>query len=333
MEIPMSNRIERGALPIGSELAVASLIMQTTENRRVVHISPRTAMSGLVSAALSGVVEDGVALQSVAHPEPPVPDDLSVAYREPSPESLETVEVEAPVRDENLCQSCDDDGDCTSGDACVALSNPAAIMVVADDLGNITRTQISHEEMVLRSEQPLRLIKTPDDILSSLAGNGTYVPRVRAILQNPDPRLRDVCTPIDFDSEQHMAALPFLVADMRATLRASGNGVGLAANQIGVRARVVIVDRSNRGVDEYVMVNPEIIERSKDMQRVPDGCLSVKRGTFHLATKRAKRIRVRWRNVDGVPVLMKFSGLMAAIIQHEVDHLNGRLFTDPMEAA
>lgn len=244
----------RGALPIGSELAVASLIMQAEAQHDVIMAPSRTGMSEPVLA-----------------------------------------------RNEGDCQSCDDEGDCTSGEQCVALSNPPA------DLMTVTQA--------------------PEGSFP-LAGHGVYVPRVRAIVQDPDPVLRAVCSPIDFDNEQHMAALPFLVADLRATLRASRTGVGLAANQIGVRARLIIVDRSNNGVDEYVMVNPEIIERSKDSQRVPDGCLSVQYGRKRLATKRAKRIRVRWRNVNGEPLVMKFQGLMAAIIQHEVDHLNGILFTD-----
>ena len=143
---------------------------------------------------------------------------------------------------------------------------------------------------------------------------------IRTILQHPDEALRQVSAEIHDLAEAHRIA-----EDLTHTFEATLNCIGLAAPQIGERYRVILVDITRRNFDRYIMVNPVITRTSADMQRVNDGCLSVERGRKRLSTKRPKRITVEWTDLQAK---QNFSGLIAACIHHEVDHLNGKLFID-----
>jgi peptide deformylase len=140
------------------------------------------------------------------------------------------------------------------------------------------------------------------------------------ILEFPDPRLRTRAAPVDvFDD-----ALRKLAADMLETMYAAP-GVGLAATQVNVHCRLLVADCSEGHDDPRVIINPEILE--KDGVTVSEeGCLSVP-GYFD-EVERAKHIRVRARDLDGQVIEFAADGLLAICIQHEIDHLDGKLFVD-----
>ncbi len=141
-----------------------------------------------------------------------------------------------------------------------------------------------------------------------------------AILEYPDPRLRTRAVPVTrFDS-----ALQQLAKDMLETMYAAP-GIGLAATQVNVHERLLVVDVSPEHDSPHIFVNPEILQ-AEGSTRSEEGCLSVP-GTFD-EVERAERIRVRAQDVRGQPFEMDAEGLLAVCIQHEIDHLNGKLFVD-----
>jgi peptide deformylase len=140
------------------------------------------------------------------------------------------------------------------------------------------------------------------------------------ILEFPDPRLRTRARPVTaFD-----ASLKTLVEDMFETMYAAP-GIGLAASQVDVHQRLIVIDVSKEGNDRQVFVNPEILEKSGEAQ-MEEGCLSVP-GVFD-EVKRAARVRVRAQDPDGVVFERELEGLLAVCLQHEMDHLDGKLFVD-----
>ena len=140
------------------------------------------------------------------------------------------------------------------------------------------------------------------------------------ILEYPDPRLRKVAAPVtDFD-----AKLQKLVRDMAETMYAAP-GVGLAATQVDVHKRVIVIDTSDTKDDLLVLVNPEIVMAEGEAE-CEEGCLSVP-GYYDKVT-RAARITVRARNERGEPIERTADGLLAVCIQHEMDHLLGKMFVD-----
>lgn len=140
------------------------------------------------------------------------------------------------------------------------------------------------------------------------------------ILEYPDPRLRTRAAPVSvFD-----AALRKLVADMLETMYAAP-GVGLAATQVDVHQRLLVADVSDSHDDPRVLVNPEILEREGLCVR-EEGCLSVP-GEF-AEVERAAQIRVRAQDVEGRSFEFDADGLLAVCVQHEMDHLEGKLFVD-----
>jgi peptide deformylase len=152
----------------------------------------------------------------------------------------------------------------------------------------------------------------------------------REIIQYPDERLRVVAAPLDVDSEEGLALARSVVLDLMDTFVETPRCIGLAATQIGLPNRVLIVDLKRQGIDLYVMVNPVIVKTTNQSQRVQDGCMSVDHGRKFSSTKRPLGITVEW--IDGKtfePRKQKFRNLIAACIHHEIDHLNGRLFIDP----
>tara|TARA_R110000782_G_scaffold20391_15_gene55046 strand:- start:85 stop:618 length:534 start_codon:yes stop_codon:yes gene_type:complete len=145
------------------------------------------------------------------------------------------------------------------------------------------------------------------------------------ILEFPDPRLRTKATPVVEVDDQ----LRNLVADMFETMY-DAPGIGLAATQVDVHKRLLVVDISADRDQPHVLINPEILE--KDGVTVTDeGCLSVP-GYFE-EVERAEHIKVRFLNTDGDEIEMEATGLLAVCIQHEIDHLDGKLFVDYLSEA
>ncbi|MGB6605456.1 MAG: peptide deformylase [Steroidobacteraceae bacterium] len=143
---------------------------------------------------------------------------------------------------------------------------------------------------------------------------------VRTILEFPDPRLRTRAQPVTlFDT-----ALSGLIDDLLETMYAAP-GIGLAATQIDVHQRVLVIDISEERNQPLVLVNPEILAREGEASS-EEGCLSVP-GIFD-EVKRASRIRVRSRSRTGEVAERDYDGTLAVCIQHELDHLEGRLFVD-----
>ncbi|HHM04410.1 MAG TPA: peptide deformylase [Gammaproteobacteria bacterium] len=140
------------------------------------------------------------------------------------------------------------------------------------------------------------------------------------ILHFPDPRLRLVSKPVAAVD----ADIRGLLDDMLETMYAAP-GVGLAAPQVNVPKRVIVVDVSEAGNDPHYFVNPEIASR-EDVSDLEEGCLSVP-GVYE-KVERAERIRVKALGRDGKPFEMEADGLLSVCIQHEVDHLDGKLFVD-----
>lgn len=143
---------------------------------------------------------------------------------------------------------------------------------------------------------------------------------VRTILEFPDPRLRTRAQPVSrFD-----AALSGLIEDLLETMYAAP-GIGLAATQVDVHQRVLVIDISEERNHPLVLVNPEILARDGE-EISEEGCLSVP-GVFD-DVKRASRIRVRWQSRTGETSEQDYEGTLAVCIQHEMDHLEGKLFVD-----
>ena len=140
------------------------------------------------------------------------------------------------------------------------------------------------------------------------------------ILEYPDPRLRTQATPVAaVDAE-----LRELIDDMLETMYAA-NGIGLAATQVDVHRRVLVADVSEERNDPRVFINPEILTKEGSATS-QEGCLSVP-GYFD-DVPRAQRIRVRALGRDGAAFEQDLEGLLAICVQHEIDHLDGKLFVD-----
>jgi len=143
---------------------------------------------------------------------------------------------------------------------------------------------------------------------------------LRTILHYPDPRLRQVAKPVPAVDD----AIRRLVDDMAETMYAAP-GIGLAAIQVNVPWRVVVIDVSETRNQLRVLINPEIFERD-GKQVFEEGCLSVP-GIFD-EVERARHIRARALDRDGQPFEIEAEGLLATCIQHEIDHLDGKVFVD-----
>ncbi len=140
------------------------------------------------------------------------------------------------------------------------------------------------------------------------------------ILHYPDPRLRNPALPVAGVDE----AIRQLLDDMLETMYAAP-GIGLAAPQVNVSKRVIVVDISDERNAPLYFVNPEITLRT-GVEEMEEGCLSVP--TIYEPVQRAARIQVRALGRDGQAYEMAADGLLAVCIQHEVDHLDGKLFVD-----
>ncbi|MDE2091465.1 MAG: peptide deformylase [Gammaproteobacteria bacterium] len=140
------------------------------------------------------------------------------------------------------------------------------------------------------------------------------------ILHYPDTRLRNRARPVAAVSDE----IRRLVTDMLETMYAAP-GIGLAATQVGVDLRVIVVDVSEHGDAPQVFINPEILSR-EGKEKMQEGCLSVP-GIFE-EVERAERIRLKALDRDGQSLEFDADGLLAVCIQHEIDHLDGKLFVD-----
>jgi peptide deformylase len=141
------------------------------------------------------------------------------------------------------------------------------------------------------------------------------------ILEFPDPRLRTRAVPVAVVDD----GIRQLIDDMFETMYAAP-GVGLAATQVDVHKRVLVVDVSKDQNRPQAFVNPEIVEREGSTE-AEEGCLSVP-GIFDTLTARSERIVVRALDAQGKPFEIEADGLLAICIQHEMDHLEGKLFVD-----
>jgi peptide deformylase len=145
------------------------------------------------------------------------------------------------------------------------------------------------------------------------------------ILEFPDPRLRTRAAPVETVDDE----LRVLIDNMFETMY-DAPGIGLAATQVDVHKRLLVADVSSDKTDPHVLINPEILE--KDGVAVSEeGCLSVP--GYYEEVERAEHIRVRFLDRHGEEVEMEAEGLLAVCIQHEMDHLEGKLFVDYLSEA
>lgn len=140
------------------------------------------------------------------------------------------------------------------------------------------------------------------------------------ILTYPDPRLRQRARPVDAVDAQ----VRQLAEDMAQTMYAA-KGIGLAATQVGVAKRVVVMDLSAEHDQLRVLINPRVVARDGS-QECEEGCLSVP--DVYETVERALRVTVSYLDLDGEARQMDADGLLAVCVQHEIDHLDGKLFVD-----
>ena len=141
------------------------------------------------------------------------------------------------------------------------------------------------------------------------------------ILEFPDPRLRTVAKPVTEVDDN----IRRLIVDMFETMY-DAPGIGLAASQVNVHKRVVVIDVSEDKSQPLVFINPEIEVLDTEVSEYDEGCLSVP--GFYETVLRPEHIRVKALDRDGNPFEIEPQGLLAVCIQHELDHLNGKLFVD-----
>ena len=141
------------------------------------------------------------------------------------------------------------------------------------------------------------------------------------ILEFPDPRLRTEAKPVSKVTD----ATRTLIDDMLETMY-DAPGIGLAATQVNVHQRVIVIDLSEEQNEPQVFINPEISVIDEDLSEYDEGCLSVP--GFYETVSRPGKIQVSAQDRAGEPFSRDLEGLMATCLQHEIDHLNGKLFVD-----
>jgi peptide deformylase len=141
------------------------------------------------------------------------------------------------------------------------------------------------------------------------------------ILRYPDPRLHKIAEPVATVDER----VRTLVADMFETMYAA-NGIGLAATQVDVHERVIVIDVSEERDQPLVLINPELIATSEEMVVGDEGCLSVP--AIYDKVPRHERVTVRALDREGREFKIEADGLLAVCIQHEMDHLMGKVFVE-----
>ena len=148
---------------------------------------------------------------------------------------------------------------------------------------------------------------------------------VLEILEFPDPRLRTQAKPVSEVTD----ATRSLIDDMFETMY-DAPGIGLAATQIDVHRRLLVADVSADKDDPWVLINPEIVAKD-GVEVTEEGCLSVP--GYYEEVERAEHVRVRYLDRDGKQAESEFEGLLAVCVQHEMDHLDGKLFVDYLSEA
>ena len=146
-----------------------------------------------------------------------------------------------------------------------------------------------------------------------------------SILRYPDPRLHTVARPVAEVDDR----IRRLVDDMLETMYAA-DGVGLAATQVDVHERVIVMDTSESRQEPRVLINPELTAHSEDRSVHEEGCLSVP--TIYDKVERYARVTVRALDRDGQPQEFEADGLLAVCVQHEMDHLRGKVFVEYLSA-
>jgi peptide deformylase len=141
------------------------------------------------------------------------------------------------------------------------------------------------------------------------------------ILRYPDPRLHTVAKPVTVVD----ARITQLVSDMFATMYDAA-GIGLAATQVDIHERLIVIDVSEKRDEPLVLINPEIVWASEETRVGEEGCLSVP-GIYD-GVKRATAVKVQALNLDGQPHTLSAEGMLAVCIQHEMDHLMGKVFVE-----
>ena len=141
------------------------------------------------------------------------------------------------------------------------------------------------------------------------------------ILTFPDPRLHTVAKPVQAVD----ARIRALIADMLETMYGA-EGIGLAATQVDVHERLIVIDTSEERNQPLVLINPEIVWASEDKQVGDEGCLSVP-GIYD-GVERSREVRVRALDGEGQSRELSAEGLLAVCIQHEMDHLMGKVFVE-----
>jgi peptide deformylase len=141
------------------------------------------------------------------------------------------------------------------------------------------------------------------------------------ILRYPDPRLHKVARPVERVDD----GIRRLVRDMAETMYAAP-GIGLAATQVDVHKRIIVIDVSETRDQLLVLINPEIVWRSDTEKECEEGCLSVP-GIYEIVI-RPEKVRVHALDAEGVPFERDAEGLLAVCIQHEMDHLQGKVFVE-----
>jgi len=149
----------------------------------------------------------------------------------------------------------------------------------------------------------------------------------RPILIHPDPRLKKVCAPVDDLSD----ALRRLADDMLETMY-DAPGIGLAAPQVGVLSRLIVLDcikEEGAAPRPMAMFNPEVVASSDETNVYDEGCLSIPEQYGEVT--RPAEVEIAWIDRDGNAQKQVFDGLWATCVQHEIDHLNGKLFIDHLK--
>ncbi|WP_269583825.1 peptide deformylase [Roseibium sp. Sym1] len=145
----------------------------------------------------------------------------------------------------------------------------------------------------------------------------------RSIITIPDPVLRETCAPIEAVNDDIRA----LADDMLETMY-DAPGIGLAASQIGILKRIFVLDvaKEDAPKEPMVFINPEIVWSSEDVSVYQEGCLSIP--DYFEDVERPAEVAVKFLNREGAEQEIKAEGLLATCVQHELDHLNGKLFID-----
>ena len=146
----------------------------------------------------------------------------------------------------------------------------------------------------------------------------------RTILIHPDPRLKAICDPIAEVNDD----IRRLADDLLETMY-DAPGIGLAAPQVGQMSRLLVMDcmkEDDEKPEPMVLINPSVIWQSEERNVYDEGCLSIP--DQYADVERSSQVKVSWTGLDGKEVQQEFDGLWATCVQHEIDHLDGKLFID-----